>query len=80
MFAWLFASPAERRLLPGGRFRGPTPFVIAIMTFAMMTVAAAAGVAATHGVAGTASSMAARSVVPRRRDGKSVGRIAFLLE
>jgi cell division transport system permease protein len=41
MFGWLFASPAERRLLPGGRFRGPTPFVIAIMTFAMMTVAAA---------------------------------------
>ena len=41
MLDWLFASPAERRLLPGGRFRGPTPFVIAIMTFAMMTVAAA---------------------------------------
>ena len=41
MLGWLFASPAERRLLPGGKFRGPTPFVIAIMTFAMMTVAAA---------------------------------------
>ena len=41
MLAWLFASPPERRLLPGGRFRGPTPFVIAIMTFAMVTVAAA---------------------------------------
>ena len=41
MLGWLFAAPAERRLLPGGRFRGPTPFVIAIMTFAMMTVAAA---------------------------------------
>ena len=41
MLGWLFASPPERRLLPGGRFRGPTPFVIAIMTFAMMTVAAA---------------------------------------
>ncbi len=41
MLDWLFASPAERRLLPGGRFRGPTPFVIAIMTFAMVTVAAA---------------------------------------
>jgi cell division transport system permease protein len=41
MLGWLFASPSERRLLPGGRFRGPTPFVIAIMTFAMMTVAAA---------------------------------------
>ena len=41
MLGWLFASPSERRLLPGGRFRGPTPFVIAVMTFAMMTVAAA---------------------------------------
>ncbi len=41
MLGWLFASPPERRLLPGGRFRGPTPFVIAIMTFAMVTVAAA---------------------------------------
>jgi len=35
------ASEAERRLLPGGAFRGPTPYVIAIMTFAMMIVAAA---------------------------------------
>jgi cell division transport system permease protein len=34
-------SEADRRLLPGGRFRGPTPFVIAIMTFAMMIVTAA---------------------------------------
>ena len=41
MLGWLFASPPERRLLPGGRFRGPTPFVIAIMTFAMVTVGAA---------------------------------------
>ena len=40
MLRWLFASPAERRLLPGGR-RGPTPYVIAIMTFVMMVVAAA---------------------------------------
>lgn len=38
---WLFASSADRRLLPGGRFRGPTPWVIAIMTFAMLIVAAA---------------------------------------
>jgi cell division transport system permease protein len=38
----LFAtSEAERRLLPGGTFRSPTPYVIAIMTFAMMIVAAA---------------------------------------
>jgi cell division transport system permease protein len=37
----LRASEAERRLLPGGTLRGPTPYVIAIMTFAMMIVAAA---------------------------------------
>jgi cell division transport system permease protein len=37
----LTASEAERRLIPGGAFRGPTPYVIAIMTFAMMIVAAA---------------------------------------
>ena len=42
MRAWpLSASEAERRLLPGGTLRGPTPYVIAIMTFAMMIVAAA---------------------------------------
>jgi cell division transport system permease protein len=42
---WLLAgSEAERRLLPGGTLRGPTPYVIAIMTFAM-TVVAAAGLA-----------------------------------
>ncbi|MEO6256726.1 MAG: hypothetical protein ABIO69_07950 [Sphingomicrobium sp.] len=40
-FDWLLASPVDRQLLPGRRLRGPTPFVIAIMTFAMMTVAAA---------------------------------------
>jgi cell division transport system permease protein len=37
----LAGSEAERRLLPGGTLRGPTPYVIAIMTFAMMIVAAA---------------------------------------
>ena len=41
MFGWLFVSPADQRLLPGGRLRGPTPYVIAIMTFAMIIVAAA---------------------------------------
>lgn len=40
MLDWLFAPPHDRRLLPGG-YRGPTPFVIAIMTFSMMIVAAA---------------------------------------
>jgi len=38
---WLFASPAERRLLGQQRLRGPTPWVIAIMSFSIVVVAAA---------------------------------------
>jgi cell division transport system permease protein len=41
MLAWLFASPAERRLIGGGRSRGATPWVIAIMSFSIVVVAAA---------------------------------------
>lgn len=41
MLEWTSASPAFQRLLPGGRLRGPTPYVLAIMTFAMIVVAAA---------------------------------------
>jgi len=41
MFDWLFVSPSERRLLGGRPLRGPTPWVIAIMSFSMMIVAAA---------------------------------------
>jgi cell division transport system permease protein len=40
MFPWLFVSPAERRLLGGPRFGGPTPWVIAIMSFSIMLIAA----------------------------------------
>jgi cell division transport system permease protein len=41
MFYWVFASSAERRLLGSRPLRGPTPWVIAIMTFSIMIVAAA---------------------------------------
>jgi cell division transport system permease protein len=40
MFAWLFASPADRRLLGGGQLRGPTPWAIAIMSFSIVIIAA----------------------------------------
>jgi cell division transport system permease protein len=40
MLRWLFVSPAERRLLGLARFGGPTPWVIAIMTFSIMLIAA----------------------------------------
>ena len=40
MLGWLFASPFDRRLLGNGRFRGPTPWVIAIMSFSIMIIGA----------------------------------------
>jgi cell division transport system permease protein len=40
MFAWLFASSADRRLLGSGQLRGPTPWVIAIMSFSIVIIAA----------------------------------------
>ena len=41
MFGWMFTAPAERRLLGTRPLQGPTPWVIAIMTFSIMIVAAA---------------------------------------
>ena len=41
MAGWLSVPAADRRLLADDRLRGPTPYVIAIMTFAMVVVAAA---------------------------------------
>jgi cell division transport system permease protein len=52
MLGWLFASPADRRLLGASRFRGATPWVIAIMSFSIMIIAAT-GLA----LAGTAGSL-----------------------
>ena len=59
MFDWFFASPSERRLLGSRPLRGPTPWVIAIMTFSIMIVAAA-GLA----LADTAGRVAARRADP----------------
>jgi cell division transport system permease protein len=38
--AWLFPSAADRRLLGIGGFRGPMPWVIAVMSFSILIVAA----------------------------------------
>ena len=40
MLDWLFVSPAERRLLGASGHRTPTPWVIAIMSFTIMLIAA----------------------------------------
>ena len=47
MFAWLFASPAERRLIGTSSRRATTPWVIAIMSFSIMLIAAS-GLALTN--------------------------------
>ena len=41
MVDWLLASPSERRLLGEARLRGPTAWVIAIMSFSILIIAAA---------------------------------------
>src|SRR5690349_10505174 len=41
MLQWLFASASERRLLGEARLRGPTAWVVAIMSFSIMIIAAA---------------------------------------
>lgn len=40
MLGWLFASPAERRLIGSSSRRAPTPWVIAIMSFTIVLIAA----------------------------------------
>src|SRR5438309_3296077 len=40
MFGWLFVAPADRRLLGATSRRAPTPWVIAIMSFSIMLIAA----------------------------------------
>lgn len=40
MFDWFFVSPAERRLIGASSRRAPTPWVIAIMSFTIILIAA----------------------------------------
>ena len=40
MLRWLLATPADRRLLGTAKLRGPTPWVIAIMSFSILIIAA----------------------------------------
>lgn len=56
------ASPAESRLLGGGRLEGPMPFVIAIMMFVMVVIGAA-GVALFKSAAVTGSAISHRYTV-----------------
>jgi cell division transport system permease protein len=56
---WLFASAADRRLLGGTALRGPTPWVIAIMSFSIMIIATT-GLALAHTAALLSNAIEAR--------------------
>lgn len=62
MMALLSAPPPLSRLLPGRTLRGPTAYLIAIMTFAMMIVAAA-GLALSNAAASVGQAVENRYVV-----------------
>ena len=55
-------SPADRRLLPEGRFSGPMPWVIAIMMF-LTVLAAAAGIALARSAQGLGDDLGKRLTV-----------------
>ena len=69
--SFLAVSEAESRLLPGGTFRSPAPYVIAIMTFVMMIVAAA-GLTLANAAGVVAGAVEHRYVLqlPDGRDGR----------
>ena len=69
--SFLAVSEAESRLLPGGAFRSPAPYVIAIMTFVMMIVAAA-GLTLANAAGVVAGAVEHRYVLqlPDGRDGR----------
>jgi cell division transport system permease protein len=75
MFDWLFASPAERRLLGQQRLRGPTPWVIAIMSFSILIIAAT-GLALANTAGVLTRAIEARYAVEVPNGGGDIGKIA----
>ncbi|QNN64894.1 hypothetical protein H9L12_11800 [Sphingomonas rhizophila] len=74
MIERLLGTPYERRLLGGGRFSGPTAWLIAIMMFVMLSVAAAG--LALAGSARLVSEGVARRHMAQITDGRSTGAAA----
>jgi cell division transport system permease protein len=70
---WLLGSPAERRLL-GGRFRGPTPWVIAIMSFSIILIAAS-GLALANTASLLGSAIESRYSIAVPAEGQGVERL-----
>jgi cell division transport system permease protein len=74
MFAWLFVPPAERRLLGASSRRAPTPWVIAIMTFTIMLIAAT-GLALANTASVLSSAIQSRYALEVPSGGGDLGRL-----
>lgn len=79
MFDWLLASAADRRLLGSSRFRGPTPWVIAIMSFSIMIIAAS-GLALANTAGSLTRSIEARYAVEVPNGGQNLGALVASLK
>jgi cell division transport system permease protein len=79
MLGWLFASPADRRLLATDRFRGPTPWVIAIMSFSIMIIAAT-GLALANTAGALTSAIQARYAVEVPGGGQNLDALVAALK
>jgi cell division transport system permease protein len=74
MLDWLFVSQADRRLLGTSRFRGPTPWVIAVMSFSIMIIAAT-GLALAHTAGSLTEAIQARYAIEIPNGGRNLGAI-----
>jgi cell division transport system permease protein len=79
MLGWLFASPADRRLLGAGRFRGPTPWVIAIMSFSILIIAAT-GLALANTAGSLSSAIQSRYSVEVPNGGQNLGALVATIK
>jgi cell division transport system permease protein len=79
MFSWLFVSPADRRLLGTSRFRGPTPWVIAIMSFSILIIAAT-GLALANTAGSLRRAIESRYAVEIPNGGQNLGAIVATLK
>ena len=78
MLGWMLPSPADRSLLVSSGARRATPWLIAIMSFAMMIIAAA-GLALAHGAGTVAASTQSRYSVQLPAGASQLDRIVALL-
>jgi cell division transport system permease protein len=79
MLGWLFASSADRRLLGTSRFRGPTPWVIAIMSFSIMIIAAT-GLTLAHTAGSLRQAIEARYAVEVPNGAQNLGALVGTLK